>query len=162
MNYVKTKILRILYPIIDRFRAVVLNLAGGKSVGVRALVVNESHQVLLVRHTYRKGWYMPGGGVDNGEGIFEALSRELREEVGITPRGMAQIFGIYRNSWRGRHDYPVFMIVRSFEGTPKVCDPREIAEIGWFSLDDLPDDTTPKTRLRIDEFKHGAQIHMNW
>ncbi len=44
-------------------------------------------QLLLCRHEKhgREAWLLPGGGVHSGENLIQALEREMREEVGITP-----------------------------------------------------------------------------
>ena len=39
----------------------------GMTLGVRGLVTNEAGEVLLIKHTYLAGWYLPGGGVERGE-----------------------------------------------------------------------------------------------
>lgn len=40
-------------------------------------------ELLLVRHSYKPGICLPGGGVQKGESYIEAAKRELREETGI-------------------------------------------------------------------------------
>ena len=47
------------------------------------LVRNEEGQMLLVKHRLR-GWEMPQGRVEVGEGLVFALSREILEETGVT------------------------------------------------------------------------------
>jgi 8-oxo-dGTP diphosphatase len=53
-------------------------------IRVAALIVRGG-QVLLVKHRKdnQEYWMLPGGGVDLGEGLTEALSRELEEETGL-------------------------------------------------------------------------------
>lgn len=53
-------------------------------LGVHAVIVNDEGKVLLLKWTYGdKGWGLPGGGVDPGETIHEAVRRECLEEIGI-------------------------------------------------------------------------------
>lgn len=55
-------------------------------LGVAAVIWNDRRQLLLIRRTKepRKGqWSLPGGKVEFGENIEDALRREIREETGL-------------------------------------------------------------------------------
>lgn len=51
-------------------------------IALKAYIVNDSGEVLLVKETGRDAWDLPGGGMDHGETIHQALARELKEEIG--------------------------------------------------------------------------------
>jgi 8-oxo-dGTP diphosphatase len=53
--------------------------------GVSGLVVQDG-KVLLIRRgkePYKDHWSLPGGGVEAGESLREAVKREIREETGL-------------------------------------------------------------------------------
>lgn len=55
-------------------------------VVVGALLVNDRGEVLVARFSKVQGHYVvPGGHVEYGETIAQALVREMREETGLTP-----------------------------------------------------------------------------
>lgn len=51
-------------------------------VSLKAVIINHAGQVLVVKEAGRDWWDIPGGGLDHGESIKDALARELFEEVG--------------------------------------------------------------------------------
>ncbi|MFI6938674.1 NUDIX domain-containing protein [Streptomyces sp. NPDC050418] len=56
----------------------------------RGVVLDEKDNILLCRFARKKGpvvWSTPGGGVEPGETVQEALRRELHEEVGLAVEG---------------------------------------------------------------------------
>src|SRR5204863_10159664 len=59
----------------------------GMTLGVRGIVIDGAGAVFLVKHSYVAGWHLPGGGVEVGETVEEALARELGEEGNITLTG---------------------------------------------------------------------------
>lgn len=134
----------------------------GMTLGVRALLVAEG-RVLLVRHTYAPGWYLPGGGVERGESAGDALIREVREEAGVLLTGAPLLFGLYRNAAADPRDHVAFYICDAFEPLADAPRPRaEIAERGTFPVDTLPADATPATRARLREYLAGAAPSMDW
>ncbi|VVE04143.1 NUDIX domain-containing protein [Pandoraea anhela] len=147
---------------ISSLRNFARRIGGGKTVGVRALIIDESDRVLLVRHTYLNGWFTPGGGVNAGETLMEALRREVFEETTLQITGEVQLFNAYFSNSENRDDYPVLYVIREFSGTARIGDAAEIAEIGWFPIDALPESTSPKTRQRVSEFRGLCPKSERW
>lgn len=125
-------------------------LTRGMTMGVRAACFDEAGRVFLVRHTYVPGWYMPGGGVERGETVMAALSKELREEGNLELIGAPELYHVYQNAKASRRDHVVFYKAVVRQVAPRKPD-REIAESGFFSLDALPPDVTAATLRRIRE-----------
>lgn len=49
-------------------------------VAVFGIVENEKEEILLLKHRGRNFWMFPGGQVETGENLIEALKRETKEE----------------------------------------------------------------------------------
>ena len=52
-------------------------------VGAAAVVTAPDGRIMLVRHSYKVGWYTPGGFLNRREQAADAVVREVREEVGL-------------------------------------------------------------------------------
>ena len=122
------------------------------TVGVRVLLVRDG-EVLLVKHTYSRHMYLPGGGVKRGETIEEAIRREAAEEVGAE-LGELRALGVYTNLFEHRSDHVVVFVCDDFSITPVTCAEIEYCEFRRF--DDLPSETSLGTRRRIEEYASGA------
>jgi len=59
------------------------NSLPGKRMGASCLLFDESGRLLIVNPTYKPGWSIPGGVVDQNESPYEACRRELVEELGV-------------------------------------------------------------------------------
>jgi 8-oxo-dGTP pyrophosphatase MutT (NUDIX family) len=134
----------------------------GVTLGVRGLVTNEDGRVLLVRHSYVPGWYLPGGGVEPGETALESLARELDEEAGIAIAGETRLVGLYFNVEARRRDHVALFHVPEFRRLRPFAPNAEIREAEFFHADDLPHDTTDATRRRIREVIDGAESGPHW
>lgn len=136
-----------------------------RTLGVRAVVVDDGGNILLVRHTYDAMWYLPGGGVARNESAQAAIARELREEIGLEAPAIARILGVYHSLAERKDDHVVVMIV-GISGTRMArlmaTDRREVAEIAVVAAGALPDGTSPATCRRIAEYMSGAQVVGPW
>lgn len=52
-------------------------------MSLKAFVMNNVGEVLVVKETGRTSWDLPGGGMDHNESIKDAIARELKEEVNL-------------------------------------------------------------------------------
>jgi 8-oxo-dGTP pyrophosphatase MutT (NUDIX family) len=136
--------------------------ARGLTLGVRGIVLDQDDRVFLVRHTYVPGWHLPGGGVETGETAFEALERELIEEARISIDEPPQLCGIFFNGKVSRRDHVLVYLIRDFTVIEVKQPDREIAEAGFFSLNGLPEDTTPATRRRLAEAFEDEPLAQTW
>ncbi len=60
------------------------------------IVINENDEVLLVK-TYNAGWVFPGGQVEVGENVIDAVKREIMEEAGVDIE-VGEVFCISSNT----------------------------------------------------------------
>ena len=147
---------------LQRVADVVGRLTRGMTLGVRALVVDPDGRIFLVKHSYVSGWHMPGGGVEPGETLIDALIRKLREEGNLEPTAAPLLHGMFFNDRLSPRNHVAVFMVRDFrEIGPPVPD-HEIIAHGWFGLDELPNDTTAATRARIAEMIGGAPVRERW
>ncbi|MDB5522042.1 MAG: hydrolase, partial [Tardiphaga sp.] len=143
-------------PLLRRLFHLYWRFARGMTLGARAVVIDDSGRVFLVKHSYVSGWHLPGGGVEVGQSFEAAMRRELLEEGRIVPLGDVVLHGVFFNSHVSPRDHVAIFVVRRFRQDQMPAPNREIVACGFFAADALPDGTTPGTRLRIAEVLHGV------
>jgi ADP-ribose pyrophosphatase YjhB (NUDIX family) len=153
---------RALEPALRRLMHVYWRFARAMTLGVRALVIDEEGRIFLVRHSYVSGWHLPGGGVEAGETLMQAVARELREEGNIEVTAPPQLHAVFFNDRWSRRDHVALFVVRAFRQRAAPVPDREIRAHGFFALDALPNDTTAATRARIVEVLGGAPVSERW
>ncbi|PSO16371.1 NUDIX domain-containing protein [Bradyrhizobium sp. MOS003] len=149
-------------PLLRRLFHAYFLVVRGMTLGVRAVVLDAENRVFLVRHSYVSGWHLPGGGVDFGETMEQAMRRELKEEGDIDLTGEAVLHGIFLNSHVSRRDHVAIYVVRQFRQDRLPAPNREISECGFFAVAALPEGTTRGTRLRIAEVLDGEPLIATW
>lgn len=132
------------------------------TLGAQGMVLDAENRVLLVEHTYRPGWHMPGGGVEKGETIEYALTRELAEEAGIELTAPPQLFGIYANFRAFPSDHIALFIVRDWHQSHVPTPNREIKGQCFVSRNALPVGTVPAVARRLDEVLSNQPRVQDW
>lgn len=113
-----------------------------KQIRVRvAGVISERGKVLLVCHERDKQryWVLPGGGVEYGETMEEALIREFQEEVGLTVK-VKQLLLINESIAPDgtRHGIQFTFLVKKTGGKLSVTQDFRLRDAKFFPWADLP------------------------
>ena len=123
------------------------------NLGVRTMLIQDG-KVLLVRHVYQDGWFMPGGGMKRKETLEQAARRECHEEAGVEMQKI-ELIGIFFNYSDWKSDHIVLFYSEDFTMTDKKD--SEIAEKRFFPLDDLPEALGSGHRRRLQEYQVGPK-----
>jgi 8-oxo-dGTP diphosphatase len=111
-------------------------------VGV-AIIIAKNDQVLLMKRKgiHGKGtWSTPGGHLEFGETPEQGAAREAKEEVGLDVvdiRFRALTNDVFEET--GKHYITIWMEGRTISNDPMIAAEDEVAEIGWFAWNSLPD-----------------------
>ncbi|MEO0677675.1 MAG: NUDIX domain-containing protein [Pseudomonadota bacterium] len=142
--------------------SVVVRLKQPASIGVKVMAFNDAGEVLLVRHSYRPGFMLPGGGVDAGETVRQGALREMEEEAGVTVSGNIRLFHAYLNREQGPRNHVVMFVMEGCARTRAWTPGLEIREAGFYALDALPETTTEATHRRLSEVLKGQPPSDFW
>lgn len=125
-------------------------------VGAFAVIFDDQEQVLLCHRRDIDAWNLPGGGVEQGESPWDAVLREVREEVRLEVE-VVRLTGLY---WKPDDNEIVFNFeCRSTGGSPSTSD--EADEVSYFALSEIPTNLSPRQVERIaDALARSASIVM--
>ncbi|HFJ9429377.1 NUDIX hydrolase [Bacillus cereus] len=102
-------------------------------VAVAGYLTNEKNEVLLTKVHWRADtWELPGGQVEEGEALDQAVCREIKEETGLTVKPIG-ITGVYYNT--SMHILAVVFKVVYISGEIKI-QPEEIQEAKFVDLNE--------------------------
>lgn len=113
-------------------------------VGAGAIIFNKDGELFLAKRgadarNEKHKWEFPGGGVEFGETLANALVREIREEYGFSIE-VVQLLDVVDHilSEEKQHWISPSYLCRYKNGKPRILEPHKCEEIGWFGLDDIP------------------------
>ncbi|NUR06063.1 MAG: NUDIX domain-containing protein [Nocardioidaceae bacterium] len=126
---------------------------------VRAVLADPDGRVLLCRWHFEDPdgpadvWGTPGGGIEPGEDLVDALRRELAEETGLEPsraacgpvvahrRHVVPMRSTDGRTWDGQEEWVFLLRVDAFEPHGRMSAEElaaeSVAELGWYSLDEI-------------------------
>jgi ADP-ribose pyrophosphatase YjhB (NUDIX family) len=111
-------------------------------VAVGAVVGNDDGEILLVQRADSGVWLYPTGWADIGYSASEVAVKEVAEETGIDCE-VVQLIAVLDGLRQGFTRIPLYSLVFHCRATggELVAHPLECRDVGWFSLDDLPEHT---------------------
>lgn len=128
-------------------------------VGCGAIIVNEKNQVLLMRRAGTVNnepgyWTKPGGTVEFGEKVVDAVKREIKEEIGVEIECTKFLGYSDHITAEGQHWVAFHYLAHIVAGEPTNLEPLKCDAIEWFDLNALPEKITQTTREPIEI--HGS------
>lgn len=126
-------------------------------VAATGIIYDEERGILLEKRTDTGDWCVPGGAIELGESLEDALRREVKEETNLdifSPKFFdirANVHMVYPNRDEVYYTDVVY-VIRDFSGELKPD--AESSELEFFGLDNLPDEIMP---TQIDYIKKFAE-----
>src|SRR5579875_1714973 len=114
-------------------------------IGVYALIFDEGRVLLALRRDI-DWWNLPGGGMEAGETVEEAMRREVREETGLEVV-VERLVGVYSKPQKQE----VLLTLRCQVVGGTLTAAQESRECRFFMPNELPVNTLPKHRQRVED-----------
>ncbi|MHB8845194.1 MAG: NUDIX domain-containing protein [Nitrospirota bacterium] len=129
-------------------------------VGAGAIIFNDNEELFLAKRgrearNEKLRWEFPGGSVEFGETLADALRREILEEYGFSI-DVVRLLDVVDHILPEEKQHwvsPTFLC-RYKNGTPSIREPHKCDDIGWFRLDAIPSkDLTLASRKSLESLE---------
>jgi len=127
-------------------------------VGVGAIIVNDDGYIFLARRgpnakNERGLWEFPGGSVEFGETLAQALQREMLEEYGIEII-VGELVDVVDHilPQEKQHWVSPTYICKIKSGLPQIQEPKKCVAIQWFDVNRVPNELTQITRINLEHY----------
>lgn len=139
-------------------------------VGVGAAIFDQNGRLFITKRgkkakNERGKWEIPGGSVEYGETLEQALKREILEECGVEIE-VLDLLGLCDHIIPEDHQHwvsPTF-ICKITKGTPTIIEPEKCDKIGWFTIEEaekLPLSIITKHNINQLKNKYPAGYKLN-
>jgi 8-oxo-dGTP diphosphatase len=126
------------------------------TIGAFAIILDDQQRVLLCHRRDMDRWNLPGGGVMSGETPWQAVIREVYEEVGLVVTA-DRLIGVY--AYPPRDDLVFSFLCTVNDGEIRESD--EADAIDYFAIEHLPPTTHLHHKLRIrDLLENSEQLYL--
>ncbi|BFH63057.1 NUDIX domain-containing protein [Paenibacillus azoreducens] len=123
------------------------------------ILLNDEGSILMVKH-HDNTWGLPGGMLEPGESVEDALKRELREEldikINVNDLNHFQVFSDSRfyisQLGADTHYIAITYYTKQFKGKIKP-DQVEVTDFGFFKPDEMPDQTMNMIKVIVKQFE---------
>ena len=131
------------------------------SIAVFVLLLKDNEICMLRRGNtgWMDGYFsLPAGGLEQGEPLWHAAIRELREETGVvaSPSEITLAHTMHvrteNRSWIGH-----YFICQKWSGVAFLAEPDKHAELIWRNIATLPENTIPYVRQAIEAIQVGQR-----
>ncbi len=120
-------------------------------------IIVDGKKVLLVKRNHSPFigyWVLPGGHVDYGERVEQALTREMKEELGVGVE-IKKLFGVYSDPKRDPRYHTTSVVYVCTKNKGKIKIDYEASDFKFFSLDALPEKIGFDHQKVLNDFKQN-------
>jgi mutator protein MutT len=133
------------------------------------IILKKENNVLLVKRTntdWTSGqWNFPGGLFEENETLANAAAREAQEEVGVKIASndleLVHVMHVQKTEQHAKEIFGFYFMTKSLHGTPINNEPHRHSEIGWFDINNLPENITSHALQALDGLKKNLRYSEN-
>jgi len=129
------------------------------NIGCNGLIIRDNKLLMGKRkNCHGEGTYgIPGGHLEYGEKIVDAVKRELKEECGITVAALTYS-STNDQAESDQHYIQINFVINDYEGLIENTEPERCEGWEWFDLNQLPSNIFPPHVAIIEAYKQNKQF----